>query len=581
MTQRHLTDFREIWCGDFEFAASPGARPTPICLVASELKSGRCVRLWEDDLRRLPQPPFALSSDVLFVAYYASAEMACFRALNWRPPVNVLDLYAEFRRYTNGLPTLCGASLLGAMMTYGLEGIAVAEKDSMRQLALRGGPWTADERAALLEYCESDVAALTRLLPRMEPHLDLSRALLRGRYMIAAAEMEWAGIPVNVPALTQLQDHWALIQDHLITRIDRHYGLFEGRTFKADRFARWLAAYHIPWPRLPSGALALDDDTFREMARFYRAVAPIAELRYALSKMRLADLAIGPDGRNRSLLSAFRAKTGRNAPSTSEFIFGPAVWLRGLIEPAPGYGLAYIDWSQQEFGIAAVLSGDETMRRAYESGDPYLAFAKQAGAIPPEGTKASHRAIRDQFKACALAVQYGMGAESLASRIGQPVAQARELLRLHRELYRVFWRWSDAAVDYAMLFGYLPTVFGWTHQTNQYPNHRSLRNFPMQANGAEMLRLACCLATERGVQVCAPVHDAILIEALLEDLLKAVHTAQQAMADASAAVLGGFRLRSEVNLFRYPDSYYDERGEHMWKLVWDIMREISPHTANI
>ena len=35
----------------------------------------------------------------------------------------------------------------------------------------------------------------------------------------------------------------------------------------------------------------------------------------------------------------------------------------------------------------------------------------------------------------------------------------------------------------------------------------------MQANGAEMLRLACCFATERGVRVCAPVHDAILIEA--------------------------------------------------------------------
>jgi hypothetical protein len=33
----------------------------------------------------------------------------------------------------------------------------------------------------------------------------------------------------------------------------------------------------------------------------------------------------------------------------------------------------------------------------------------------------------------------------------------------------------------------------------------------MQANGAEMLRIACCLATERGVEVCAPVHDAVLI----------------------------------------------------------------------
>ena len=38
-----------------------------------------------------------------------------------------------------------------------------------------------------------------------------------------------------------------------------------------------------------------------------------------------------------------------------------------------------------------------------------------------------------------------MGADALAQRIGQPPIRARELLRLHRETYRVFWRWSDAA----------------------------------------------------------------------------------------------------------------------------------------
>ena len=139
------------------------------------------------------------------------------------------------------------------------------------------------------------------------------------------------------------------------------------------------------------------------------------------------------------MLSAFRARTGRNQPSNTKFIFGPSVWLRGLIQPPPGYGIAYIDWAQQEFGIAAALSGDPLMMEAYRSGDPYLAFAKQAGAAPPDATKATHKAIRDQFKSTVLAVQYGMGADALAQRIGQPPIRARELLRLHRETYRVFW----------------------------------------------------------------------------------------------------------------------------------------------
>jgi hypothetical protein len=410
----------------------------------------------------------------------------------------------------------------------------------------------------------------------MTDELNMRLALLRGRYMIAAARIEDIGVPIDMPAYTILCDNWSSIQGTLIERIDADYGVFEGRTFKLERWKAFLATNNIPWPRLPSGELDMKGAAFRTMAKAYPIVAPIQELRYSLSKMRLADLAVGSDGRNRVMLSAFRSKTGRNQPSNSEFIFGPSVWLRGLIRPAPGYGLAYIDWSQQEFGIAAALSGDAAMVEAYQSGDPYLAFARQAGAVPPDGTKATHGPVREQFKACVLAVQYGMGADSLAARIGQPPIRARELLRMHQETYKTFWRWSDSAVDRAMLLGSLSTVFGWTVHMGQDVNVRSIRNFPMQANGAEMLRLACCLATERGIRVCAPVHDAILIEAPLDRLDQTVAETQQAMSDASAIVLGGFRLRSDAKLIRHPERYMDERGEKMWNTVWEVIGQPPP-----
>jgi hypothetical protein len=567
--------FKEIWAVDFEFSAPPGERPSPICMVAIELIGGRKVRLWQDDLHRMEEPPFLSGPDSLFVAYYASAELGCFLSLGWPAPANVLDLYAEFRNLTNGRATPSGAGLLGALIYFGLDSIDASEKQGMREMAIRGGPWTDEEKRALLDYCELDVVALGRLLPRMLPGLDLPRALTRGRYMAAAARIEHNGVPIDVSSLEILRDNWSTIQERLIARIDANYQVFEGRTFKSDRFAAYLAANNIAWPLLASGALKLDDDTFSEMARLYPQVAPLKDLRYALSQMRLADLAVGSDGRNRTMLSAFRARTGRNQPSNSGFIFGPAVWLRGLIKPEPGHGLAYVDWSQQEFGIAASLSGDAAMMEAYLSGDPYLAFAKQAGAVPPDGTKATHGAVREQFKACVLAVQYGMGPESLARRIGQPVSRARELLMIHRQTYRAFWRWSDGVVDHAMLKGELWTVFGWTIHVGAEVNARSLQNFPMQANGAEMLRLACCMATEEGIRVCAPVHDAILIEAPLESLESAVARTQQIMSDASAVVLDGFRLRSDAKLIRHPDRYEDERGARMWATVWEILDEIS------
>src|SRR5262249_23726654 len=153
-----------------------------------------------------------------------------------------LDLYAEFRNLTNGKTLPCGRGLLGALAFFGLESIGAQEKESMRELAVRGGPWTEAERSALLDYCESDVVALAQLLPHMAPRLSLPQALLRGRYMKAAARIEHNGIPIDTVTLSVLRVRWSAIQDELIRRIDAPYGVYEGRTFKAERWARWLAA---------------------------------------------------------------------------------------------------------------------------------------------------------------------------------------------------------------------------------------------------------------------------------------------------------------------------------------------------
>jgi DNA polymerase-1 len=564
-----LDAFREVVAVDFEFTAIAGNRPIPVCLVAHELRSGRRFRIWQNQLGSTP--PYATGPDVLFVAFYASAELGCYRVLGWPMPKHVLDLYAEFRNRTNGLPIVAGSGLLGALTYFGLDGMGASEKKEIQE-AIGDGTWpgrfTPQE---ILDYCESDVLALGRLLPIMLPRIDLPRALLRGRYMAAAAAMEHTGTPIDVEMHARLREGWDGIQDQLIADIDRDYGVYEGRTFKANRFAALVAAHGRPWPRTETGRLALDDDSFRQQAKAWPFISPLRELRSALSDLRLNDLAIGSDGRNRTMLSAFRSRTGRNQPGSSKYIFGPSVWLRGLIRPPPGHGVAYIDWSQQEFGIAAALSGDDAMQEAYLSGDPYLAFAKQAGDVPADATKASHGAARELFKQCVLAVQYGMEAESLADRIGQPPIVARELLCSHREVFRAFWRWSDAAVDQAMLDGSIPTVFGWRVHVGENSNPRSLRNFPVQGNGAEMLRIACCLATERGIEVCAPVHDAVLICAPLERLEADVATMRAAMAEASRIVLAGFELRTDVSITEWPNRYMDPRGAVMWDRVTRLL----------
>jgi hypothetical protein len=99
--------FRQIWVVDTEFYPGPGLAnggrdgdpSTPLCLVALEMRSGRLIRLWQDELS--PLPPYSIGSDGVVMGYMASAELGTHLALNWPQPANVLDPHIEFRHYTN------------------------------------------------------------------------------------------------------------------------------------------------------------------------------------------------------------------------------------------------------------------------------------------------------------------------------------------------------------------------------------------------------------------------------------------------------------------------------------------------
>jgi hypothetical protein len=162
------------------------------------------------------------------------------------------------------------------------------------------------------------------------------------------------------------------------------------------------------------------------------------------------------------------------------------VWLRGLIKPPPGYAIAYIDWKQQEFGIAAALSGDTAMQAAYRSGDSYLAFAKQASLAPPGATKDTHRGQRELCKQCVLGVIFGMKEIGLACA---SISRASLLV--------VCCRHTRKPIQYLGGGRTLPSITPCSPArctpcsdgmcVGENPNPRSLRNFVCQANGAEMM----------------------------------------------------------------------------------------------
>jgi DNA polymerase family A len=586
--------FKQIWCADFEFVPKSGEHPDVVCLCAYEMRSGQTIRLWRDQLGTVP--PYRMDAGALFVCFVANAELACHLALNWQLPVNVLDLSPEFRCIVNGRHVPEGKGLLGALAYYKIPSIGGKRKAAMQNRVIAGWPFSVEEREQILDYCLEDTVALAALLPKILPKIDLPTALYRGASVAAAALMEHRGVPIDMNIFSQLQDKrtWAAVRDAMVPAIDAQYAVYTKDAngdwvFSSERFEAYLARNNIDWPRLETGKLSLRRKTFEDMSKGYPALEDLRQLRHARDKMRKIKLAVGADGRNRTVLWPFKAKTSRTQPKAAEWIFSPAVWLRSLIKPGPGMAVAYVDYSSMEFLIAAALSADPIMLELYASGDPYLGFARRVGAVPASATKASHKAERDIYKVMLLASQYGMAAATLAARLGTSLFEAHELLYQHRTLFAQYWRWSDDWVARALDTGIMRTVFNWTCRTGITEfNERSIRNWPVQAHGGEILRVACIMAMRRGISVIAPVHDAVLLEAPIDRVEADVELMREIMRRASRVVLnctaaGEHELRTDVTYVRYPDRYVDGRGEEIWGTVIRLLDELNsqPSQARI
>ena len=310
------------------------------------------------------------------------------------------------------------------------------------------------------------------------------------------------------------------------------------------------------------------------MSVIHPYLLPLHQLRQALSAMRLHNIAIDRDGVNRCFLNPFGSSTGRNQPRNSEYLWGMPKWLRGLGKPPQGWGMAYLDFGGQEFGEAAGLSKDPNMMEAYLSQEAYLWFARQGKLVPPDATKKTHPRERALYKTSAMAIQYGIGPESLGRYVSQPSLFAGHLINLHHQLFSQYWRWSDQMVNHVVLTGRQSTVFDWVHRLPPDPSPTTLRNHPIQSNAAEMLRLGHCLATECGIIVAATIHDAYLITAPLDRLDVDIATMHRCMVKASRVVLNGFELFVDVKEIRYPDRYSCSDGESMWNLVMRLLEEV-------
>ena len=87
--------------------------------------------------------------------------------------------------------------------------------------------------------------------------------------------------------------------------------------------------------------------------------------------------------------------------------------------------------------------------------------------------------------------------------------------------------------------------------------------------------MAVIAAVENGIRVCAPVHDALLIEAPEDEIDAAVCLTRRLMGQASRVVLSGFEVRTDVKIVRHPNRWVDPRGALMWEKICSLIPVLS------
>jgi DNA polymerase I len=581
---------------DFEYEIADGGLPNVLCMIVyvldEKFQHVRTIRMWRGDFGSAP--PFDIGPDALTVGYSLWAEMTCFLTLGWKFPEHLFDQHTAYLATGNILlpynPDEIRKKprkrLSDACHAYDVEGWENIDKETIAK-DIGEGRWHLHGREAVLQYNEEDVRAEMELLRRqLSGHgwrqpVNTDRVIHWSTYSAkAVAQIQARGMPIDTRLWNLMQENKDAVIAGLLQQYDPSYGSDDpiytpGGEWSYDRFERWLRGAGVTaWPRLESGKLNIDRDAFRLMYHV-PGIEGLHALRDSLGVIKRAKLPIGPDGRNRPSLFPFGTATGRNAHSKS--LFNAHASVRSFMAfPEDKIGV-YLDWRTQEVGVAAALSDDHALMDAYRDGDVYHALAWVCGLTDDPDAKrwkTQKPMQRQQMKALQLAINYGMGVPSLAKGLDRHPLIASGIIERHRQTYPRFWQWRDDLVQSAMLSRRMETVSGWPLHISSSPNKRTLYNFPMQGNGAEMLRLAAWRLCEIGIVPNMLIHDGLLLEVNDKEQ---VAQAIDVMKAAGRDVCNGLEIGVDVDqMLERGARYRDKRpvAKKMWETMMSALQEI-------
>ncbi len=494
----------------------------------------------------------------------------------------------------------------------GVRDTSAQYKEEMRNIILSKDLDLIDKQMdAILAYCESDTVQLLPLRSAINNALRNSGLeyfeqdqLIRGSYSVATGYCEKHGISLDLDLIRRIVEKTPEILEMHKQEVNKFFPFFLPETQKPDKvfkngkvhsykptpakkdmaaYQRYVESMNIPnFPKTETGKYKADSDTLEEfgywggLETLWKYNKTEASLKWFKDTGKFFDR-VGKDGHVRPYYGIFGTQTGRNAAKATTFPLAMSSWIRSIVRPSAGISIIGSDFSQQEVYVAAVLSQDDALLAAYNSGDVYLAFAKQAGLAPHDATKSTHKEIRNLCKSTVLGLQFGMGKNKLMIKLrldsGKEVSEEETtaLIRAHKTVYHKYWTWVGQLSESYKQGTPLITSDGWTLFCDN-PVITSVRNFPVQANAASITRLAIVNACKAGLKVMCGLHDALYVYANDTDVEKTRKTVEHLMIEATAQILGQpineCTMRIDTKIVSHRDLWVEEKGvEDLKKLA--------------
>ena len=273
---------------------------------------------------------------------------------------------------------------------------------------------------------------------------------------------------------------------------------------------------------------------------------------------------IAPDGRIHTSFQMTVTATGRLSSTEPNLQNIPirkslGAQIRRMFVAAPGNVLVDADYSQIELRLLAHISGDETMREAFLSGEDFHAVtASKVFNVPLAEVTPT---LRSRAKAVNFGIVYGISAFSLAQDIHVRPYEAKEYMEAYLEKYHGVRDYMKRVVERAKEDGYVATLFGRRRALPELKSsnfnmrafgERVALNMPIQGTAADVIKMAMVNVARRlraeglKARLILQVHDELIAECpeeecervksiLREEMEGAVHFSVPLTCEAKAA----------------------------------------------